>query len=179
MWIPIATECYIKWVEIMSRKRANSAVVANFTKDDIICWFGVPKCLLFDNGTSLVIMHMWELLNAYGIDHRKSSPFIFKGMVKRKPQTYTVSCTQQNGFQWAQEIVWHSTRHFRPMASVHLFFGKPLILNLWLALNCITPRNSWIFFLCLAGHQSRASLAPLRERNEHTLTFLEVNWSRP
>lgn len=74
IWILPATQYYTKWVEIVTLRWASGAVVVNFILDNVICWFGIPKRILFDNSTSFVHVHVQQLLEEYGVHHGKSSP---------------------------------------------------------------------------------------------------------
>lgn len=74
-WIIAATECYIKWVEVVPLKRASESVVANFIRDNIICKFGIPKSILSDNSTPFVNYHERELFEQYEVDHVNSNPY--------------------------------------------------------------------------------------------------------
>ena len=56
-------------------KRADGATVANFIREHIICRFGIPKVILSDNGTLFINRHVRRILAAYGIKHKKSTPY--------------------------------------------------------------------------------------------------------
>ena len=86
-WILAATELSTKWVEAIPMKRADGATVANFIREHIICRFGIPKVILSDNGTLFINRHVRRTLAAYGIKHKKSTPYYPKGRVKLKQLT--------------------------------------------------------------------------------------------
>ena len=50
-WILVATELFTKWVETVAIKKATGSSVANFLRENIICRFGVPNEIVFDNDT--------------------------------------------------------------------------------------------------------------------------------
>lgn len=50
VWILTATECYI---EEITFERANGIMVANLIGDNIICRFGTPIFVVYDNGIHL------------------------------------------------------------------------------------------------------------------------------
>lgn len=58
MWILVAMEYYIIWVETVILKQANGAAVANFISRQRHCWFDIPKCILSDIGTPFFNAHV-------------------------------------------------------------------------------------------------------------------------
>lgn len=68
-----------KWVEAIPMKRADGATVANFIRENSIFRFGIPKVILSDNGTPFINRHVRRTLAAYGIKHKKSTPYYPKG----------------------------------------------------------------------------------------------------
>lgn len=54
-------------------KCAGGVAVATFIRDNAIYGFGIAKCLLFDDGTPFVNMHVQRLLDVYDSYHVKSS----------------------------------------------------------------------------------------------------------
>jgi hypothetical protein len=49
-YVLVAIDHYSKWCETHPRKEHDKIIVAKFLEDEIICWFGVPKYILIDNG---------------------------------------------------------------------------------------------------------------------------------
>ncbi|XP_028088931.1 uncharacterized protein K02A2.6-like [Camellia sinensis] len=78
-WILAATEVSTTWVEAIPMRKVDGVGVANFIKENIICRFGIPKVMLFDNGTPFVNRHVGRLLDTYQIKHHKSSPYYPQG----------------------------------------------------------------------------------------------------
>lgn len=58
---------------MIALKRSIGTVVANFIRDNIICLFGIPKPLLYDNGTPFINMRVRRLFDYFGVDQMKSS----------------------------------------------------------------------------------------------------------
>ena len=73
-YILVAIDCFTKWVEVASYSVLKAKHVARFLENNIICWFGVPEEIIFDNGSHFegVVQRIMEL---YNIEHQKSSPY--------------------------------------------------------------------------------------------------------
>ena len=50
-WILVATEQFAKQVEAVAMKKATGSSVTNFLRENIVCSFGVPSKIIFDNDT--------------------------------------------------------------------------------------------------------------------------------
>jgi len=79
IWILVATECFTKWAEAISLRRATAGVVSNFIREYIICRFGIPKVILSDNGTPFVSSEVTMLTDKYFIVHHTSTVAYPKG----------------------------------------------------------------------------------------------------
>ncbi|GLU21491.1 hypothetical protein SLE2022_376250 [Rubroshorea leprosula] len=79
IWILVAIEYFIKWVEVVPLRKATGLAVSNFIKEYIICRFGIPYKIVSDNGTSFIYQHVRRLLDTYKIKHRKSTPYYPQG----------------------------------------------------------------------------------------------------
>ena len=79
IWILVATEYFIKWVEAISPRKATSAAIANFIRDHIITHFGIPYKLISDNGTPFINKDVREVLEHYQVKHRCSTPYYPQG----------------------------------------------------------------------------------------------------
>lgn len=53
--------------------------MANFISDNLICDFDIPKRLFFVNGTSVFNTYVRKMLDCYGINYVKSSPYYPQG----------------------------------------------------------------------------------------------------
>ncbi|KAJ1378170.1 Ribonuclease H-like superfamily [Sesbania bispinosa] len=49
-----AMEHYTRWVEAIATNEAKAEVVTSFIKESIICRFGLPQCIVSDNGTHFI-----------------------------------------------------------------------------------------------------------------------------
>ena len=52
-YVLVAIDYFTKWVETASYKSITQAVVARFLKHNIICYYGVPRELITENGANL------------------------------------------------------------------------------------------------------------------------------
>ncbi|XP_027075959.1 uncharacterized protein [Coffea arabica] len=72
-FILVAIEYFTKWVEAESFKHVTKKVVANFSRDHIICRFGVPETLITDNAKHLNNDMVDRLCEQFKIRHRNSA----------------------------------------------------------------------------------------------------------
>lgn len=75
IWILVATKHFTKWVEAFPLKKATGATVSNFIHEHIITWFGIPKWLINNSGTSFIHKHVRSFLEGYHIKNRRSTPY--------------------------------------------------------------------------------------------------------
>ena len=73
-YILVTNDYFTKWVEPTSYSILKVKHVARFIKNNIICWFGVPQEIIFNNG-SYFEGEVWKILELYKIGHYKSSPY--------------------------------------------------------------------------------------------------------
>ena len=52
-YVLVAIDYFTKWVESALYKSITQAVVARFLKHNIICYYGVPRELITNNGVNL------------------------------------------------------------------------------------------------------------------------------
>lgn len=64
--------CYTKWVKAVPFKPASGSFMANFIQDNIICRFGIPKHILYDNSTLFINIYLRELCKQYRVEYVKS-----------------------------------------------------------------------------------------------------------
>ncbi|KAL3689788.1 hypothetical protein R1sor_016097 [Riccia sorocarpa] len=74
-YINVATDYVTKWAEAASFIRARGSVTVQFLHHNIISRFGVPITIITDKGTHFVNDVVAELAEAYGIEHRRSTPY--------------------------------------------------------------------------------------------------------
>ncbi|KAJ1408148.1 Ribonuclease H-like superfamily [Sesbania bispinosa] len=91
-WILVATEHYTRWVEAIATKEAKAEVVVSFTKENIVCRFGLPKRIVSDNGTYFVNSKVRKVLEKYAIKHDKSSPYYPQSNVQAESTNKNLIC---------------------------------------------------------------------------------------
>ena len=69
IWILMATEYFTKWIGAIPLRKAIGGTMANFTKENIIVWFGVPHRILSEGGTPFVNRHVRKMLEFYQVKH--------------------------------------------------------------------------------------------------------------
>ena len=73
-FILVAISYFTKWVEVASYTNVTSQVVTRFIKQNIICRYGVPSCVITDNGSNLNSKMVKELCDDFKMD----SPYMPK-----------------------------------------------------------------------------------------------------
>ena len=71
IWILMAIEYFTKWIRAIPLCKAIGGTMANFTKENIIVWFGVPHRILSDSGTPFVNRHVRKMLEFYQVKHHR------------------------------------------------------------------------------------------------------------
>ena len=60
-------------------KKATGSLVANFLRENIICRFGVPNKIIFDNGTPFLNKDVRRVTEWYSIYHTTSTSYYPRG----------------------------------------------------------------------------------------------------
>ncbi|RDX93694.1 Pro-Pol polyprotein, partial [Mucuna pruriens] len=77
-FILVAIDYFTKWVEAASYANVTKSVVIKFIKSDIICRYGLPACIITNNGTNLNNKMMAELCEQFRIKHHNSTLYRLK-----------------------------------------------------------------------------------------------------
>ncbi|XP_059658907.1 uncharacterized protein LOC132305251 [Cornus florida] len=80
-------EYFTKWIEAVPLKYATGGAVAAFIQENIICRFGIPQCILTDNGTPFINHKVKQLLRQYNVQHKRSSPY-YPRTLEEKPSRW-------------------------------------------------------------------------------------------
>jgi hypothetical protein len=67
-YILLAIDHYSKWWEVKVMPDHITTIATKFLEDEIIYWFGVPRCLLTNNGGEWA-REFDNLCKVYGIQH--------------------------------------------------------------------------------------------------------------
>ena len=73
-YILVAINYFTKWVEMASYSLLKAKHVAQFIENNIICWYGVPQEIIFDNGSHFK-GEVRTIIEFYNIEHHKFSPY--------------------------------------------------------------------------------------------------------
>ncbi|XP_042444099.1 uncharacterized protein LOC122029226 [Zingiber officinale] len=75
IYILLAVDYVSKWVEAIATKTNDTVVVVNFVRNNIFCWFGIPRAIISDQGSHFCNRHMKALLSSYGVVHKVLTPY--------------------------------------------------------------------------------------------------------
>ena len=70
----VAIDYFSRWIEVESFATLKAKQMAKFIEKSLICIYGVPHHIVTDNGVQFQA-ETAELLQRYGIEHHKSSPY--------------------------------------------------------------------------------------------------------
>ena len=84
-FILVAIDYFTKWVEVASYKSVTKQAVVKFIRKGIICWYGLPECIITNNAKNLNSKLMEDLCDQFKIKHSNSTPYCLKtnGAVER------------------------------------------------------------------------------------------------
>lgn len=74
-YIIAITDVLSKFVITRAVRDCTGDTAARFLKEDVICKYGTPKCILTDNGTHFTSAMMNSLLKELGVTHLYSTPY--------------------------------------------------------------------------------------------------------
>ena len=74
-FIFVVIDYFTKWVEMTSYASVTKAVVARFIKKKIVCRYGLPERIIFDNGLNLNNDMVIEVCTKFKIKHHNSVPY--------------------------------------------------------------------------------------------------------
>ncbi|CAF1382779.1 unnamed protein product [Didymodactylos carnosus] len=69
------TDVLSKFVITRAVRDCTAETAARFIKEDVICKYGTPRCILTDNGSHFTSMMMNNLLKEIGVTHLHSTPY--------------------------------------------------------------------------------------------------------
>ncbi|MCO5589040.1 hypothetical protein L7F22_043005 [Adiantum nelumboides] len=124
-----------RWVEAQSVARVNEKIVSKFFYTNIICRFGTPLEIIFDNDPGFRKGLLTEVCEERKIQHRHSTPYylqsnglvekangiiagIIRKMVQSKPKLWDAFL---EGALWAYRTTYKDATQFTPF---HLVYGQ-------------------------------------------------------
>ncbi|CAN6552317.1 unnamed protein product [Malus baccata var. baccata] len=75
VYILLAVDYVLKWVEARATRTNDSKVVADFVKTNIFARFGMPRVLISDGGSHFCNRTIEALLKKYGVTHKVATPY--------------------------------------------------------------------------------------------------------
>ena len=75
VYILLAVDYVLKWVEAKATKTDDSKGVTNFIKSNIFSRFGIPRALISDQGTHFCNRTVETLLRKYNVTHKGSTAY--------------------------------------------------------------------------------------------------------
>ena len=90
-------------------KKAIGSSMANFLRKNIICHFGVPNKIIFENGTPFLNKDVCHLIEWYLISQTISTPYYPKGNGQVEASNKRLlkilgKMTKENGKGWKEEL---------------------------------------------------------------------------
>ena len=74
-FIFVVIDYFTKWVEAALYANVTKSVVARFIKREIICRYGLPERIIFDNGVNLNNDMVTEVCTRFKIKHHNLVPY--------------------------------------------------------------------------------------------------------
>ena len=75
VYILLAIDYALKWVQAKATRTNDSKVVTKFIKSNIFSKFGIPRALISDRGTYFCNLTMETLLRKYNMTHKVSTAY--------------------------------------------------------------------------------------------------------
>ncbi|KAM2673737.1 hypothetical protein EV2_014998 [Malus domestica] len=75
IYILLAVDYALKWVEAKATRTNDSKVVADFIRTNIFARFGMPRVFINDGGSHFCNRTIEALLKKYNVTHKVSTPY--------------------------------------------------------------------------------------------------------
>uniref|UniRef100_A0A2N9GFR7 Uncharacterized protein n=1 Tax=Fagus sylvatica TaxID=28930 RepID=A0A2N9GFR7_FAGSY len=89
-WLIVATDYFTKWVEAEPLARITDSESRKFIWNNIITRFGIPRCLISDNGTQFDSRPFRRYCSEFGIRNHFSSPAYLQGNGQAESSNKTI-----------------------------------------------------------------------------------------
>jgi hypothetical protein len=107
-FLVVTIDYFTKWVEVKPLATISEKNVKGFVWKAVICRFGIPQVLIFNNGKQFDNGPFKELCSQLNIKNHYSSPGIHKQTVKLKLQTGPYSNRLRPGLKRQRVCGWKS-----------------------------------------------------------------------
>ena len=67
MYLVVVIKYFTKWIEVEPVAHITTHKIQHFAWKNIVCHFGIPKRLVYDNGTQFVSQQLGKLCTELGI----------------------------------------------------------------------------------------------------------------
>jgi len=132
-YLIVAIEYFTRWVEAKPMAQITAHKVQHFVWKNIVCRFGIPRHLVFNNGTQFAIQQLGKLCSELGIKHifasvehsqtngqvESANRFLFRGLKRRLENEKGTWLEEVPIIVWAYHTTPQSTTKETPFSLVY------------------------------------------------------------